>query len=832
MRHRLAYAVALLSLSGCELFSGTAETPPGSGRAGLNASCATFTDCRNGLTCNTSTRTCVPRGESSMGSPCSLTAECSAGLFCSAPGVCMPAGTGEVGARCGDASACARGLACIRAMPSLYGACAAPRGAVPDGGVAGDGGVSLIAGRDVNGMCADTLDCAAGLLCNAGRCRRASPGEGLPMPWLGETCEPPVNMAVRSFFEVPDAMGRPSNDFFRLPFPNDIRRDPMTGRVNLTGFPHPGTELLGFDLVDRYARALETSTDGFGTNTVAYFRFSGNIDFATLRLDGPSPTVRLVDLTAGAGTNSVRFGANSGRTRYLCENYVTVETGVGVPLIPHHTYAALLTEGIRDSAGAPVTADADFRLMIAATAPSDPVKARAWSAYAPLRQYLTMNPVGLINAAVWTTQDPTRTMAAMRAAVHAAPAPAATGFVRCAPGVRSPCDDGLTGQDHVRGCVGADDPAFDELQGMISIPTFQSGTRPYSTPGQGAIALDAMGRPMLAGSEQVCVTITVPRGVTMPEGGWPAVLYAHGTGGSYRSVVAEGLSRTLSNIDVPGMEPMRFATVGFEGVMHGRRRGEGVTESPDLLFFNFANPEAARDNILQGGADVFAMIRALSSVSLSDLPAAGARVAFNPRQTVFFGHSQGATVGVPALAFEPDLAGIVLSGAGGDLRVSLLTKRQPIDIASAVPVVLQETGVSSGHPALNLFQAFFDRADAANYGGLLLARRPMGVPARPVFMSYGLDDSYSTIETQQVLAGTIGLPVASDRPAASMWPPAGSLSPLPFMNNAFGTTAGLLQGQPPTGRDGHFVIFDVPTLRRRAHMFMATAARGMAVIPN
>lgn len=832
MRHRFTFVAALLSITGCELFSGTGETPPGAGMAGLNASCATFTDCRNGLTCNTGTRTCVPRGETQMGSPCSLTAECAPGLFCSAPGVCMPAGTGEVGTRCGDASACARGLACVRATPSLYGACAAPRAAVGDGGVAGDGGVSLLAGADVNGACQDTLDCAAGLLCAAGRCRRASPGEGIPTPWAGETCEAPASTQVRAFFEVPGADGAPPHDFFRLPFPNDIRRDPMTGRVNLRGFPHPGTELLGFDLVDRYARALETSTDGFGTNTVAYFRFSGSIDFATLRLDGATPTVRLIDLTAGAPTNSVRFGANSGRTRYLCENYVTVETGVGVPLAPNHTYAALLTDGIRDTTGGPVVADADFTLMLAATAPSDPVKARAWNAYAPLRQYLAMNPVGLIDAAVWTTQDPTRTMSAMRASVQAAPAPAATGFVRCAPGVRSPCDDGLTGDEHVRGCVGADDPAFDELQGMISIPTFQRGARPYNTPGEGALALDAMGRPTPTGTEQVCVTITVPRGATMPEGGWPAVLYAHGTGGSYRSVVAEGLSRTLSNVDAPGMEPVRFATVGFEGVMHGRRRGEGVTESPDVLFFNFANPEAARDNILQGGADVFAMVRALSTVSLTDLPAAGGRVAFNPQQVVFFGHSQGATVGVPALAFEPGVAGIVLSGAGGDLRVSLLTKRQPIDIASAVPVVLQETGVSSGHPALNLFQAFFEVSDAANYGGLMLARRPMGVPARPVFMSYGLDDTYATIETQQVLAGTMGLPVASDRPAASMWPPPASLSALPFMNNAFGTTAGLLQGQPPTGRDGHFVIFDVPTLRRRAHVFMATASRGMAVIPQ
>ncbi len=831
MRPRFASILALLVASGCELFTGTPETPPGAGQAGLNAACAAFTDCRNGLTCNPGTRTCVPRGESIQGSPCTLTAECVSGLFCAAPGVCAPAGTGDVGARCGDASACARGLACVRSGPSLYGACAAPRAAATDGGVP-DGGVSVTVGRDVNGVCADTLDCAAGLLCTAGRCRRAAPGEGLPTPWTGEVCEAPAPGEVRALFEIPGADGTPPKDFFRLPFPNDVRRDPTTGRVNLTGFPRPGTALLGFDLVDRYVRALEGSTDGFGTNTVAYFRFSNAINFETLRLDGPSPTVRLIDLTVGAPTNAVRFGANTARTAYLCENHLTVETGVGVPLAPGHTYAALLTDGLRDGAGAPVVADADFRLMLAATAPADPVKARAWSAYAPLRQYLAMNPLGVINAAVWTTQDPTRVVSSLRAAVHAAPAPTASGFVRCAPGVRSPCDDGLTGAAHVRGCVGEDDPAFDELQGLVTIPTFQRGTRPYTTAGEGAIAVDAMGRAMPTGTESVCVTVTVPRGVTMPEGGWPTVLYAHGTGGSYRSVVAEGLSRTLSNIEVPGMDPVRFATVGFEGVMHGRRRGDGVTESPDVLFFNFANPEAARDNVLQGGADVHAMVRALSTVTLADLPATGGRVAFNPRQVVFFGHSQGATVGLPALAYEPDLAGIVLSGAGGDLRASLISKRQPIDIASVVPAVLQEPSVGTNHPALNVLQAFFERSDAANFGGLVLPRRPMGVPARPVLMSYGVEDSYASEATQQVVAGTMGLPVASERPSTAMWPAPSGLSPLPFMNNAFGTTAGVLLGQAPTGRDGHFVIFDVPSIRRRAHHFMATAARGMAVIPN
>ena len=47
----------------------------------------------------------------------------------------------------------------------------------------------------------------------------------------------------------------------------------------------------------------------------------------------------------------------------------------------------------------------------------------------------------------------------------------------------------------------------------------------------------------------------------------------------------------------------RFAVLSFDGVMHGPRRGSDL--SPEDLLFNVRNPAAARDNSLQGGADLF-----------------------------------------------------------------------------------------------------------------------------------------------------------------------------------------------------------------------------------
>lgn len=817
--------------------------PPG---GALGTACTRSADCRETLSCDARQQLCVFRGTTVAGGTCALTGECAAGLFCSPGGTCATSGDALEGGSCGDTASCRAGLVCVRNAGDLFGLCRAPR--APGSGDAGtpatgdagtDGGLDLrTLAHDLGGACTDVLDCQAGLacdpsmhLCVAARSVAPALDGGAAGVWPGETCAPEETGATRAYFELPAADGSPPHDFFRLPFPNDVRRDATTGRLNLTGFPHPGTALLGFDLVDRYLRAAERSLDGFGTNGIVYFRFSNRIDFSTIRL---GENVRLIDLTAGQPTSTLRFAANTAGNRYLCENPLMVDTGHGSPMEPGHTYAAFITAGVRDGFGHDVTPDADFPPMLAATAPTDASRARAWAAYAPLRTYLAaqhIDPTVVLVATVFTTQHPREIVSSLRDAVRAATAPAAAGFVRCDTGVRSPCDDGLTGADHVRGCLGAADAAFDELQGTIEIPTFQAGARPYREPGSGAIATDATGHPMTQGTERVCVTVTVPRGAAAPAGGWPVVLYAHGTGGTYRSVVSEGLASSLASV-TDGANTARFTTLGFEGVMHGARRGAGVTTPPDQAFFNFANPEAARDNILQGAADVFAMVRALQTVTIPAAASGGADVRFDPRRIFFVGHSQGSTVGLPAAAYEPALAGMVFSGAGGDLRLSLTTKRHPIDIASLVPVVLQDPDArSAGHPVLNLLQAFFERSDAANFGHLVLAQRPTGVAARPVLQTYGLGDTYSTPPTMQVIAGTLGLPAAGAIPGgADAWPPGMGLA-FPVSNNLSGVTAALLEADPAGAYDGHFVLFRDRPLHDRVMRFLASAAAGSAVIP-
>ena len=166
------------------------------------------------------------------------------------------------------------------------------------------------------------------------------------------------------------------------------------------------------------------------------------------------------------------------------------------------------------------------------------------------------------------------------------------------------------------------------------------------------------------------MALTVPKGSPMPAGGWPLLVYAHGTGGSFRSHVPEGVAARMAAVGV--------AVLGIDQVEHGTRRGASQ-ESPDNLFYNFANPAAARGNPLQGAADQVSLVRFATGF---DLPAAQsptqAEIKIGP--LAFWGHSQGATEGGIAMPYTSGVCGAVMSGQGASLMDALVTKTNPVDV--------------------------------------------------------------------------------------------------------------------------------------------------------
>ena len=96
----------------------------------------------------------------------------------------------------------------------------------------------------------------------------------------------------------------------------------------------------------------------------------------------------------------------------------------------------------------------------------------------------------------------------------------------------------------------------------------------------------------------MCMAISVPK-TAAPASGYPVLVFGHGTGGSFTGEMASsGFAQVLATATTPGV------LVAIDMPEHGSRRGDS-TDEPENLFYNFLNPRAARDNVLQGAADLF-----------------------------------------------------------------------------------------------------------------------------------------------------------------------------------------------------------------------------------
>lgn len=766
--------------------------PPG---AGVGSSCSRESQCRTGLACAPDSRTCQPTANKVPGAGCILSAECLPGNYCSPFAQCAPGGKAPEGAQCTTEGDCAPGLVCN--LTGLSGSCAK----------AGTG--------DLGVACAQTSDCRGGLLCVARSCQAFLTVK----PWEGAKCPEEKDLPPKIHFRVPRA-GDSGDDFYRLPFPNDIRK--KNGKVSLTGHPRPGARFLPFDPVERYFEAIEAESTGFGTNQAVFFRFSRDPNFDSIKKAGG---VAIYNITPGSPEYGLALGhswhANTGGGRYICPRFMVVRhwywdrarrQGYADPLRPGTTYAVVLGRVITDAAGATMEPDDDFKAMLAGNPPAGPELAAAWQAYAPLRAWIADKKVDagqMTAAAVFTTEKVDEPVARLREAVRAAPAPEIKGAVRCGDaGARSPCQPG---------CPATPDPAFDELQGTVGIPVFQKGTPPYEQPSDGGgIEFDTSGRPRLVRTEDVCFSLTVPKGAA-PAAGWPVVVYGHGTGGDYRSHVDTRLAADFATGDVGGAARAPMAMLGYDGVLHGPRRGAS-TKAPDELVYNFLNPRAARDNALQGAADLFAIARALETFS-----AGGVRI--DKAKMGLYGHSQGGNAAATAVAREPTFGAVALSGTGGTLIYTLLLKTKPVNVPAVLPFALGEERVDENHQILNLLQMFFERSDPLNHARAIFAAPPMGVPARHALHIYGADDTYSPVETQLTLAQAAGFPVVA--PVVEKFGLQEIMAPVKanFLAPGGNMVTAVQAQYAPSGYDGHFVSTENPSARRAVRQMLGTFVR-------
>lgn len=595
-------------------------------------------------------------------------------------------------------------------------------------------------------------------------------------------------------FEVPRPSQPPPSGFYALPYPNDIRVDDGDGHIDLSDHARPNA------IIGQYVDIVGSVQRGFSVNAASFVRFDAPIDPTSLPSAADSVTDAASVYLVNVDPDSPRLGE---RTPLLFrfehyageaigDDWLSVLPYPGFPLEEMTTYAVVVTSRVRATDGSPVAAAPELVAIAATTVPGDPALARAQTIYQPLWDHLDAaggdERADVVTASVFTTGDLTSLMGKVREVVWSLPEPT----MRSIRWLRR--EDG-----------------YEWYDGVYDGPNFQSGEVPYMQSG-GEIVLDEDGLPIVQRMEELRVSFTVPSG-PMPEAGWPIVLYAHGTGGSYHSF--RGRSKALAE--------RGLAVIGIDQVLHGPRNPGA---SPEISFFNFQNPLAARDNTLQGALDNFQLLRLVLGFDFTERHPGGRTIRFDPDRIYFFGHSQGGLTGPPFLVHEPLVKGAVLSGAGGLLYLSMVLKTEPFDVAGIVAAFVRDYPLDEYNPILALLQGWIDRSDSVAYARYLVKQPLPGIGAKHIFQSEGFTDRFTPPRSIEGLATAIGVdqidPVLSRVEGLELRK--ADVLTAPVTGNQDGITSVLLQYDEAAGSDGHFVLFDVPAGQQQSADFLGTLA--------
>lgn len=609
---------------------------------------------------------------------------------------------------------------------------------------------------------------------------------------------------VTAFFAVPGSTT--GDDFYALPFPNDLRRHD-DGTLDLSEFPT--NSVIAMTVRDIAQRDL----DGFGLNAAIYARFSGGLDPASLPTPAesmePRAAVYLVDVDPDSPSRGKRspiiVSFRPDGTQTIGPNRLVARPYPGFPLSDGTTYALVITDRLSAEGGGGVTSTSDWSAVAGKGSAAAPIM-KARDVYAPLLSWLDEagddDRGDVVAAAVFTTQHATQIMPAVRKGVFSVAAPIARDIMPMTMG-----------------------PGFNVFIGNYDAPNLQAGDPPYISSG-GAISVGADGAAIVQRMESMRFAVSIPT-TAMPSTGFPICIYQHGTGGDWVSFIQDG---TATRLAAEGI-----ATISTDQVLHGPRNPDGT--DPQIAFFNFNNPVAARDNPLQGAADAWSQMRLAFGLSFDD--GTGRIVKLDADKLLFFGHSQGGLTGPGFVAFEPALKGAVLSGTGGIFYLSALNKTEPVSFPDLIETLIRDVPVDEDNPTLALAQMAIERSDTINYAPFM-ARLPRtapdGTPLAPrnIFHTEGFTDHYTPNKAIEAFATSLGgdlvmLPDTKEIEGLTLR--GRTVQAAPLEGNLNGATVVTAQYNQAGTSDGHFVVFDVSSAKKQSSKFLGTlAATGQATV--
>ncbi len=629
-------------------------------------------------------------------------------------------------------------------------------------------------------------------------------------------------------------------EFFDHPWPSDLRLD--NGKVKLTHYPNP----RGSGNIASYVQLMDGVLDGFSPAAAGYVRFDGPIALETLPSpEGsltPAASVQLIDIDPESPEYqkrqlvSLRFRQEEGA--YYPSNTLAFMPSPGFPLRPHTRYAFVVTDDVHDWYGRSITRSSELAEALGEAEPHDDaaraVKAALEWPVAELKE-LGLDIHKIMHLAVFTTNDPTAETYTFRDHLRA----------------HATAPDVDLGKWRL---VATSDVAAEYVGSYGPSPNYQAGDIPFSNPRDGGGFNYVGGEPAIVDEFDMRFSLTIPTLDTCPPpaNGYPIALYAHGTGGNFRSYFRDGTANSLA--------AQCIASMGVDQIFHGKRPGAPPPDDADavaLRFFNVDNVVAARTSNRQSALDEVQRARLFTETKIkipSSISIWGQEIAFDPNRVMFFGHSQGGLNGPLFLAADDQALGGVLSGSGAVMSITLTQKTKPEpSVAYIVKKVMlnltteEFSEVDMFHPALSFAQMLVDVTDPIHYARNIIKEPRAMMKPKSIYMTVGIDstgegDSYSPPLGIEMHAVAMGLPLITNGIQYEFqevsWPGGPGFLSIPStgtQNNLANmqATGGLAQWAPASDSDGHFVVFDIDGARNQAALFIESLGHtGTAKLVN
>ena len=571
-------------------------------------------------------------------------------------------------------------------------------------------------------------------------------------------------------------------DFHAMPWPLDTRLTDQ-GAPDTRGLPVPADNRVVAQLVEQIGE-----TRRFSQVPTVFFRFEDPLTPTGLE-DGVQPHAYFVRVEDGHRVPA--YASTPQVDDYVSPNTLLLQPVHGFVLDAGTTWAAVV-EREHDDLGSPAA-------LQEALAGEGPLGAQFGA--------LGMDAETVAAATVFTTSDAVEDTYLLTEAVRETVTPELHGFV--------------FDEDHPRYC---------EVHASIDLPQLQEGEPPFDE--DGTFVWDGA-RPAVQRVETAPVAISIPHG-DMPAGGWPVVVYMHGSGGRFDQVVDRGPVTEEGGERTPGQGPAHtlaaggIAAVGMATLLSPDRDGGQTGRS----YLNLFNLPAYRDTWRQAMIDTRLLLDALETATVPD--ACGAEARFDASTMLVMGQSAGGHLSTEIAAIDPRVSAAVPTGSGGFWSLVLTTNPREGVPPELIAVALGTDVVPDAmHPGLAIVQQAWEAAEPLVYAPRI-AHSPLHAPA-DLYVPASQDDGYFPEPVYDAMALAYGVELVGP----ALWPEMGERLELgdldtdlayPVTGNR-GHTAAVNQWAPDGLVDSHNAFAQEPGIRHQYRCFFEThLATGTATL--